>query len=125
MSIAVLCKVCGNSHPAEQFKLHHDYRQMVCGGCFSGKTGPKKVERKQEVKKPVGWDSEDEYLEKFSKLRKEENQAQFTRIPGTDNVKCRCAACKYSFKYNPYKKTPSICPYCNTDIPKLKTFNLL
>jgi len=115
------------SVPADQFKLHYEYRIMVCPPCFSGKNKVVKeaAKVKKEVPKPPGWDKEDEYLEKIASLRKEQEQAQFTRIPGTNQVNCKCLKCKYSFKYDPFKKMPSSCPYCNADIPKFKTFNLL
>lgn len=120
------CKVCGNSAPVDQFKLHHEYRQMVCQGCFTGKTGSKKeVKKKEDRPRPPGWDAEDDYLEKISKIKIQENQAQFSKIPGTDQVRCKCSLCKYSFKYDPFRRKPGVCPYCSADIPKLKTFNLL
>ena len=121
------CKNCNNSAPAEQFKLHYKYKMVVCPSCFSGRTEQLIEKKKQEVEKPKlpGWDKEDDYLEKVAHLRKEENQAQFSKIPGTNQVKCTCFSCKYSFKYDPFRKMPRTCPYCNTDIPKLRTFNLL
>lgn len=128
MSISAECRVCGASCPADQFKLHFKYKQMVCPNCFSGKTQQrieKEQQKKEEPMRPPGWDKEDEYLEKMAKLRKEENQAQFSKIPGTDQVKCKCLQCRYSFKYDPFKKQPTSCPYCDAEIPKLKTFNLL
>ncbi len=129
VSIKAKCKVCGNSVPADQFRLHHEHRQMVCPTCFSGKTKPMSAienqPKKKEPPKPAGWDKEDEYLERMATQRRLDNQAQFSRIPGTHQVHCKCAKCKYSFKYDPFRKMPRTCPYCNTDIPKLRTFNLL
>ena len=117
------------SVPAEQFKLHFEYKIMVCPTCFSGKTkilqDANKLKVKNEVIQPPGWDKEDEYLEKISKLKKEQDQAQFKRIPGTNQVSCKCMKCKYVFKYDHFKKIPVSCPYCNQDIPRFKTFNLL
>jgi predicted Zn-ribbon and HTH transcriptional regulator len=129
MEIKAECKVCMNSVPVDQFKLHHEYKKMVCPTCFTGKT-KQKLERekeiqKKEVVKPVGWDAEDDYLEKMAQLKREENQAQFNKIPGTNQVRCQCNTCRYDFKYDPFRKLPSSCPYCNADIPRLKAFNLL
>lgn len=129
MNVKSLCKNCGKPAPAESFKLHYQYKMMVCPECYSGRTEQKKQqverEQKKEPAKPAGWDKEDEYLERMSRLKRDETQAQFTKIPGTDSVTCRCTSCKYQFKYNPFKKMPRNCPYCNVEVPRLKEFNLL
>lgn len=128
MTVKVLCKNCGQQAPADDFKLHYKYKLMVCPACYSGRTEEiKKKEEKRELppRRPAGWDEIDDYLERVSTLKKEENQAQFSKIPGTDQVQCKCSNCKYNFKYNPYKKLPRTCPYCDTEIPKLRTYNLL
>ncbi len=119
------CKNCGCEAPVSDFKLHYEIRQMVCSKCHSN-YGKKKVEEKKEAPaKPAGWDAEDEYLSKVSKIRQEENQAQFSKIPGSNQVKCKCNNCRYSFKYDPFRKQPRSCPYCDGDIPKVRTLNLL
>src|SRR3989344_7322847 len=126
MEVKAECKVCKSTVASDLFRLHHDYKQMVCPSCFTGKTKQKQeAVKKPQVIRPPGWDAEDEYLEKMSKIKMEENKSQFSKVPGTDYVKCLCSSCKYSFRYNPYKKQPTACPYCNSEIPKLKTFNLL
>ncbi|MBT4936065.1 hypothetical protein HOL21_00295 [Candidatus Woesearchaeota archaeon] len=130
ISVKVTCRVCKGSHPADDFKLHYEFRQMVCPNCYSGKT--QKLKEKEELakkevpQKPAGWDQVDDYLEKAARTKKQDEQkAQFTKIPGTDQVKCKCLSCKFSFKYNPFRKLPRTCPFCNADIPKLRTFSLL
>ena len=126
MDSNIECKVCGSSAPADQFRLHYKYKQVVCPRCQSGKEPIKKeIEREIDPPKPVDWDSEDEYLEKISYQRKEENQAQFSKVAGTEQIKCTCSSCKYEFKYNPTNRIPRSCPYCNADIPKLRTSNLI
>lgn len=128
MTIKVPCKNCGQQTPVDDFKLHYKYKMMVCPACYSGRTEEiRKREEKVAAKdvKPPDWDKEDEILERMTAIRKQENQAQFSKIAGTDQVKCNCANCKYSFKYNPYRKQPRTCPYCNADVPKLRTYNLL
>jgi hypothetical protein len=128
-----LCKNCGCYAPADQFKLHFTLKQMVCNSCYTGKNqkdDKKKVESSSTPvantpARPKGWDKEDDYLEKASRVRKQENQNHFTKIPGTDQVMCNCPNCKYQFRYDPYRKVPNACPYCNAGIPRLKTFNLL
>ena len=126
MDISIECKVCGRSSPADQFRLHYKYKQVVCPLCQKGKEPlPKKTIKEEESVKPVDWDGEDEYLEKMVHIRKEENQAQFSKVAGTNQIKCICTSCKYEFKYNHSTKMPRSCPYCNADIPKLRTNNIL
>jgi hypothetical protein len=126
MSLKAKCRNCGCDVPADSLKLHYELRQMVCEKCFKN---PKKDDPspivKNEPLKPAGWDAEDDYLEKASRMKREQNQVQFSRIPGTNNVKCTCFNCKYEFRYDPFRKQPRSCPYCDSDIPKLRTFNLL
>lgn len=129
MTIKVSCKECKGTAASELFKFHHEYGRMVCPDCYNGKTKKKQEELKkkkiEEKIRPPGWDSEDEYLDKISKMKREEHNAQFSKIPGTNNVQCKCLQCKYTFKYDPFRKQPHSCPYCDANIPKLKTFNLL
>lgn len=127
MIVKAKCKVCNKEAPADQFKLHHKFKQMVCPDCFSGRTerNQAQIKKMEEKPKPPGWDMEDEYLEKMAKMREKEQKAQFSKIPGTDQVKCRCLECKYEFRYDPFRKKPRVCPYCSTQIPKLNTFSML
>ena len=127
MTVKAKCNNCGSDAPADQFKLHYQFKQMVCANCFNGRNNKpaEPLTKKEAPPKPPGWDAEDEYLNKVSKLRKEENQAQFTKVAGTNQIKCRCANCKFSFKYDPFRKRPNACPYCNGAIPKFRTYNLL
>ncbi|MBS3116989.1 hypothetical protein J4421_05325 [Candidatus Woesearchaeota archaeon] len=128
-SVQAQCRVCGSSAPAEQFKLHHDYKQVVCQNCYSGKTKAKKAEeavaKKEEIPRPPGWDEVDDYLEKAARQRQKEPQSQFSKIEGTHHLHCKCSVCKYSFRYNPLTSMPRTCPYCNTEVPKVRTYNLL
>ena len=117
------CKNCNNFALAEQFKLHYKHKMVVCPSCFSGRT--EQLKKKVELIKPPGWDTEDEYLEKLIKQRQEDKVVKFTKISGTHQVICTCLKCKYEFKYDPFKKTPRSCPYCNGEIPKMDTFHLL
>ena len=128
MSVAAICRICNKSSPSDQFRLHHKYKMVVCPTCFSGRTEElrkKEAERKVEPSKPVGWDQDDEYLEKMSVARKQERQASFSKVPGTSQVRCTCQYCKFSFKYDPFRKSPKTCPYCDREVPKLNTFNML
>jgi len=99
---------------------------MVCPGCFKGKAVAKDEKpKKVEPPRPPGWDADDDYLEKMSRLKKQEQNVQFKKIPGTDQVQCTCMKCKYQFKYDPFRKRPRVCPYCSEEIPQMKTFSML
>ena len=127
MGIKAVCRNCKREADSESFKLHYKYKMMVCPDCFSGRTEQKKQEvKKKEEVRPAGWDQEDDYLEKMAKMKgKDETVSRFTKIPGSEQVMYCCLNCKYSFRYHPLKKIPHNCPYCDIEIPKLKTFNLL
>jgi DNA-directed RNA polymerase subunit RPC12/RpoP len=130
MGIKAKCRNCGCEAPADQFKLHYELRTMVCPNCFSGR-GKKELKKdgsKEKVadpSRPAGWDAEDDYLEKMARIKRQQTQASFSKIPNSDHVKYICVNCKYSFRYDPLKKLPYTCPYCNAEIPRLRTFNLL
>ncbi len=149
IGVKAKCKNCGNEALADQFKLHNGFRMMVCPNCYTGKTktvvGTGKgteTERMREAgwaggagrtgnqpveastPKPAGWDKEDEYLERASRLRKQETQATFSKIEGTEFVKYVCQHCKYNFRYSPSKRIPATCPYCDFDIPRVKLSDL-
>lgn len=134
MGVNATCRVCKKEAPADSFRLHHEHKQMVCPSCFkNNSTSEPKVQPQANPlsqmpatsTKPKDWDKVDEYLERAQEQRREENQAQFSKIPGTDLVRCTCQGCKYNFRYDPFRKTPHSCPYCDQEIPKLRMFNLL
>ncbi|MBI4152596.1 hypothetical protein HY495_02695 [Candidatus Woesearchaeota archaeon] len=125
LGVKAQCRVCGMLAPADEFRLHYKYKQAVCAKCYSGRTEQEKQKeelkkKKEEVTRPPGWDDVDEYLTRASKQRQEEQQVQFSRVPGTEQFKCLCFQCKYSFKYDPVKKIPFNCPYCNAEVPRLR-----
>jgi len=126
MGIKVKCRNCNKEADSDTFKLHYEYKMVVCPDCFRGKT--KKQEEKEKVQiikeKPVGWDVEDEYLQKYHR-QKQKEKPQFKRVPGTNQIQCTCHQCSFSFKYDPFRKRPRTCPYCNENIPKMNTFSLL
>ncbi|MEK6950193.1 MAG: hypothetical protein AABX13_00520 [Nanoarchaeota archaeon] len=156
IGVKAKCKNCGNEALADQFKLHHAFKMMVCPGCYTGKTksaaevgkgaeeerggegartgtgremlgGAGRMSNKpaeSSVPRPAGWDKEDEYLGRASRLRKQETQATFTKIEGTEFVKYVCQHCKYNFRYSPSKRIPATCPYCDYDIPRVKLSDL-
>ena len=124
-SVKAKCKICGTLAPAEQFKLHYKYKSVVCPSCFAGKKAQEEKKPVVEIIKPAGWDKDDEYLEKAYRMRRDEERANFEKVSGSDQVKCTCTSCKYVFKYDPFRKTPKVCPYCDVAVPRLKTFNML
>jgi len=127
-NVKAKCRNCNREASADQFKLHYQLKMMVCPDCYSGRTAQQQKQQKEAATvptKPAGWDAEDDYLERASRMKKDDNQAQFSRIPGSDHVKCKCSSCKFSFRYSPVNNMPNACPYCNLPVPRLKTFNLL
>lgn len=127
MGIKAVCRNCHREADSETFKLHYKYKMMVCPDCFSGRTEQKRqeIKKKEAPSKPPGWDMDDEYLEKMARLKNKEENGKFTKIPGTDQVMYCCVNCKYSFRYHPLKKIPPNCPYCNSEIPKLRLYNFM
>ncbi len=129
-NLRIQCRVCKGFAPADQFKLHYKYKQVVCPNCASGRKEPEEkkkaaVAEPVQPKKPAGWDKEDEYLEKMIRLKQQSQpQPKIEKIPGTNLVKLACFKCAYKFKYDPFRKMPQVCPYCNIDVPNLKTYNL-
>lgn len=125
--IKAKCKNCGKEAPVDQYKLHYQLKMMVCPNCFSGKTQKEKEEKDKitnEVKsKPPGWDQEDDYLQKYVSAKKASTSMVFTKVPGSDLMKCNCPSCKYSFKYDPFKRVPRSCPYCSAEVPKINNYN--
>ncbi len=125
MTVKAKCRNCGREASADQFKLHYKYKMMVCPDCFTGRTQKPEEQQKKPVEapaRPPGWDKDDEYLEKMVRLKRQESQAQFTKIAGTDYVQCKCNSCSFTFRYNPVRRMPLACPYCNVTVPKFKPF---
>jgi hypothetical protein len=125
--VKVICKRCGQQAEADSFKLHYEHKIMVCPDCFRGKSvvDKKEKEKKIEPVKPAGWDKEDEYLELYKKQKaREQQKVNFKKIPGSDHIKCKCNNCGFVFKYNPFKKIPLCCPYCNEEVPKINWTNM-
>jgi hypothetical protein len=128
MGIKVKCKNCNKEADSDGFKLHYKYKLMVCPDCFSGRTARDEEKKKAQVtivqKKPAGWDQEDEYLDKYRKM-KAKQEMKFKRVPGTSNVQCTCNGCEFTFNYDPFRKRPRNCPYCSKEVPRMNTFNML
>ncbi len=126
MGIKVKCKNCNKEADSDSFKLHYKYKLVVCPDCFSGRNEERQKKEAEKVKviKPKGWDVEDEYLEKYNKF-KEKEKAKFSKDASTNQMRCTCGDCKFTFNYDPFRKRPSSCPYCNADVPRMDTFKML
>jgi len=126
--IKVKCKRCGKLTNSKDFVLDPDYKMMVCPQCIKEKQMKKEVyselakeKEKKEGKveaKPAGWDKEDEYLEKTQRARMKETV--IVRKVGDSRVKYKCPKCNYQFLYDMEKKTPTVCPYCSSNIYKIR-----
>ncbi|MFH1209477.1 MAG: hypothetical protein V1663_01685 [archaeon] len=134
--IKVICKRCGKTAPSDKFVLELAYRMMVCPNCINElkskqvqKDIAKKEERKEQIKevkdvkpKPVGWDGDDDYLEKLYKHKKQtQGESSYERISDT-KVRYTCSKCKYKFVYDTEKKYPDSCPYCKSTGFKFGSF---
>lgn len=137
--VKVTCKRCNRSSPAEGFILDAIYGMMVCPSCIrerqsgggvqvkGGRVGAassvgvarlavdKPVERR-----PAGWDSEDEYLEKAVRAKEKGVSSPLVRQIDHEHVKYTCPGCRYTFTYDLVRRVPARCPYCSGNIQKFK-----
>ena len=125
-TIKVKCRNCGKEYPSNSFVLDHVYRMVVCPQCVKDRQRKEIVHKEaaqqqavQEIaKKPVGWDHDDELIERAHAAK----QAKSSSAPGSlvktadGKYKYRCPRCKYEFAYNKQTNTPSHCPYCNWEM---------
>jgi DNA-directed RNA polymerase subunit RPC12/RpoP len=121
--IKVTCKKCGRQAKANEFVLDPIYKMMVCQSCSKERKAkgimqdkPKTAEPAKPVeKKPVGWDSDDDMLEKMSKAKVAKAAPSVEQVDA-DSIRYTCMKCKYKFIYHISKKQPSSCPYCGTPV---------
>ena len=128
----VKCKKCGRPAKPNEFVIDPDFRMMVCPNCIREKRQKQEVyaelnamkkakkdaeqgEKKEE--RPLGWDHEDDILEKAAKL-KMKNSVKVEQIDD-NHVKYTCPKCKYKFSYDTERKMPKNCPYCSSDLFKM------
>lgn len=139
-----VCKKCGRSAPAESFVLDNLCGMLVCPDClkeqkFQSKTSNSVVSKMtsdilmgtktkpapsaatqpvqkpvEAVKRPTGWDSEDDYLERVHKQR-DKLKVNFERLDES-RIRYVCTKCGYKFVYHTEKKYPSACPNCGTRV---------
>lgn len=128
--IQVPCRKCGKPTLSTNLVLDPVYRMVVCPECVKARKARERMVYEEqetpiqeEVKqakpaKPAGWDAEDEYLEKMTRL-KQKTSPQIQRVDA-ERVRYTCQKCKYNFLYNTVKQTPIHCPYCGTPVTKPK-----
>lgn len=125
--IQIICKTCNRQAKASAFILDPDFKRMVCPSCVKDKRSKLEKDKKDKDKfvkelenisnKPLGWDKDDEILEKTYKKPKEENILTF-QSAGHNKAKYKCPKCSYPFIYDIAMNKPSICPYCSGPIRK-------
>ena len=123
MDFKVKCKRCGRMAKPEEYVLDNVYRMMVCPACVKERKTEEQAElkaqpRAEEKKKPVGWDAEDEYLEKAH--REKMSRTVAVEKVDSERVKYRCLRCKYEFLFNIVRRTPANCPYCGEQIHRMR-----
>lgn len=122
-SIKVKCKRCGRMASVGDFILDPVYRLVVCPACVKERKDREMMHKeivqelhKEEkpVSRPVGWDSEDEYLDRLykEKARTAPTMEQIDK----ERVMYKCPKCKHSFVYNIVKKHPNLCTFCGAGI---------
>ena len=127
MDIKVKCRNCGRQARPEEFILDPYFKMMVCPLCVKERKNrlrvqkemqQRKEEKKEEKKLPPGYDKEDMYLEK-AYAAKMKDTVKVDKI-GADKVKYTCPKCNYTFEYDMIRKIPGRCPYCSSDIKRLR-----
>ena len=121
--VSATCRKCGRTAPASSFILDVEYKMMICPQCLKERRTKEQVYKElkeeketetQEPQKPVGWDKEDEYLERAFKQKEKQNK-HYQRV-GDGKINYSCLKCKYKFIYDEDNKHPRTCPYCGTEI---------
>jgi hypothetical protein len=120
------CKKCGRQEDSNTLVLDPVYKMMVCRDCVKERKEKEQMEKNKgkavevQEKKPAGWDSDDERLQR-AYSRKAENAAP-VQVLGSGRVKYKCQKCKYPFVYDRERQNPKVCPYCGTSIPKFSDY---
>lgn len=113
----VICRKCGKLTPAQRLVLDTVSKITICPSC--AKEQEAKTKKEEELKqKPVGWDFEDEYLDRVQK-QKDRINVVFERLD-RERIRYTCFKCGYKFIYNTIKRYPQICPYCSAKVLTFK-----
>lgn len=128
-SVKIKCRKCGRVASADEFVLDPFDRMVVCPLCVKegkNRTSLKKKQEEQEKikkeeakSKPIGWDHEDDYLERLNKIKQGGPVVEVERID-KERVKYTCFNCKYRFIHNVVTKHPNHCPYCGAAMAKIR-----
>ena len=139
--VVITCKNCGRMSESTTFSLDPVFGKLVCAQCVKDRKKGKAIspelsplisksapqqqvqpQRPAQAERPVGWDADDEFLERQS-TRKRDDGPVARRISDT-HVQLTCPSCNYSYKFNFVIKHPGCCPYCSAEIPKFKLHNV-
>jgi DNA-directed RNA polymerase subunit RPC12/RpoP len=104
-----------------EYVLDPFYRMMVCPACVKDRRMRENVHKEVDSlkkEKPAGFDKEDEYLERTYKEKMK--QTVVVEKFSENKVKYKCPKCSYEFLYDTIRKTPGRCPYCATDILRMR-----
>jgi DNA-directed RNA polymerase subunit RPC12/RpoP len=126
MELKAKCKRCQKEVRVDELKLDYIYKMMVCPACIKERQTTQQVRQElkkeglptNEPKRPAGWDSEDEYLERVYQER-DRSTVKVQKVD-SDRVKYNCVNCKYGFVINIITKTPKMCPYCGSPVSRLR-----
>ena len=131
MDIKAKCRNCGRQAKPEEFVLDPYYKMMVCPLCVKERKTKTKIQKeleekktqekeqhKEEKKLPPGYDKDDTYLEK-AYAAKMKDTVKVDKI-GQDKVRYTCPKCNYTFEYDILRKIPGRCPYCSSDIRRMR-----
>lgn len=128
-SVKIKCRKCNRLSSADEFVLDPFEKMMICPLCVKDGKGrmslnkkkedQEKVKKEEAKNKPVGWDHDDDYLERMHKIKQGSPAVEVERID-KERVKYTCFNCKYRFVYNLVTKHPTPCPYCGAAIAKMK-----
>ena len=125
--VKVKCNRCQNEMFSDEFVIDPDYQMAVCPNCVREKKQKREVwnevseERKAKEPKPIGWDEDDELLEKLYRQKQREKE-QGTGFKSVGFGKIKCDKCGYAFKYSEDLHKPSSCPYCFNPIRRKSRF---
>jgi len=122
VGVRIKCRNCGRTANSEEFVLDPAYKMVVCPTCVKERKIKESDSYKKistpEVKRPIGYDEEDVYIEK--RYKEKMKDAVVVKKVNDEKVQYQCPKCNYKFIYNTLKKTPVSCPYCSRDISMIK-----
>ncbi|MBI2147274.1 hypothetical protein HYU19_02225 [Candidatus Woesearchaeota archaeon] len=126
-SIKIKCRNCGREAVADEFKLHHKLRMVVCPTCYYGRstsgspmTSSSSVLSSSAPSSVKMSAAAQESMERLARLKQEPAGTSYKPVSNSDDVQYKCPDCKYVFRHDPYRKYPSQCPYCSKAVPRVR-----